>query len=86
VDSNPTRRRRKEARYAAQAQALDALARAQRKLRAAQLAAEEAERDRDDALVAAKAAGCRAPELCALLGVGRHTVLRRVAAAQETAA
>jgi hypothetical protein len=80
MDSNPTRARRKAARYAAQAEALDDLTRAQRRVEAAQ-------RKRDAALLAAKAAGVRSPQLRAVLGgASRATVFRRVAAAREAAA
>jgi hypothetical protein len=80
MDSNPTRARRKAAQYAAQAEALNALARAQRK-------AEAAERKRDAALLAAKAAGVRSPQLRVVLGgASRATVFRRVAAAREAVA
>jgi hypothetical protein len=87
ADSNPTRARRKAARDSERRKALDAVARAQRKLRAAELAADEAERERDALLLAAKVAGVRSPQLRAVLGgVSRQTVVRRVAAAQEGAA
>ncbi len=80
MDSNPTRARRKAAKYAAQEKALAALASAQRKL-------ETDERERDAALLAAREAGVRSPQLRAVLGgVSRHTVIRRVKAAAEAAA
>lgn len=86
VDTNPTRARRKAARDSERRKVLDALARAQRKVEAAERALEVAERDRDNALLAAKAAGVRSPALGAVLGASRWTVLRRAQAAQEAAA
>jgi hypothetical protein len=87
VDTNPTRARRKAARDSERRKALDALVRAQGKAEAAGHALEAAERERDVRLLAAKAAGVRSPQLRAVLGgVSRHTVIRRVAAAQEAAA
>ncbi len=86
ADSNPTRARRKAVRDAGHKAALSALAAAQRRVEAAESRLETAERDRDDALLAAKAAGVRSPALSALLGASRWTVLRRAQAAQEAAA
>jgi hypothetical protein len=87
MDSHPTRARRKATKYAAQAEALDLLARAQRKVGVAERKVEVAERERDAALLAAKSVGVRSPQLRAVLGgASRATVFRRVAAAREAAA
>jgi hypothetical protein len=87
VDTNPTRARRKAARDSERLKALDSLAQAQREVEAAERSLEAAERERDVRLLAAKEAGVRSPQLRAVLGgVSRHTVIRRVAAAQEAAA
>ncbi len=87
MDSNPTRARRKAARYAAQAVALDSLSRAQRRVDRIRADLDQAELERDGALLAAKAAGVRSPELRDVLGgASRSTVFRLVTAAREAVA
>jgi hypothetical protein len=80
TDSNATRARRRAAQDAERAEALTTLAAAQRKV-------EAVERERDAALLAAQAAGARSPELGRVLGTtSRHTIYRRLDAAQERVA